>query len=134
MGRFFLILGMIMLLILGMSLVSSGDNRWMPIGPGGITVTAIAINPQAPEILYIGTDLFGIFKSIDGGATWTAASTGLNNLDIMTLAINPQTPDIVYAGTFGGGVFGSIDGGTTWTSMNTGFPSPLCVDVLALTR
>jgi hypothetical protein len=121
MKRSLFILGIIALFILGMSLASFGGNQWIGIGPEGVTVRAIVINPQTPETLYIGTVGFGVLKSIDSGATWVPANNGLINLDIMALAIDPQTPEIIYAGTEAtsltpGGVFRSIDGGTTWES------------------
>ena len=132
MKRSFLILGIIVLLVLGMSLTSFGDNQWISIGPGGVTVKAIAINPHTPETLYIGTAGFGVFKSIDGGSNWTPASTGLSNLCVMALAIDLQTPETIYVGTSGGGVFGSVDSGTSWTSISTGFPTSIGVDALAI--
>src|SRR5262249_44078347 len=47
----------------------------------------------------------GVFKSVDGGASWSALNTGLTNTSVEALAINPSAPTIVYAGTEGGGVF-----------------------------
>jgi hypothetical protein len=68
-------------------------------------VQALAINPTTPTTLYAGTGDGGVFKSTDGGATWTANSTGLTNLDVQALAINPTMPTTLYAGTDGNSVF-----------------------------
>jgi hypothetical protein len=58
-----------------------------------------------PTTLYAGTEFDGVFKSTDGGATWSAVNTGLTNTDVRALAIHPTTPATLYAGTYGGGVF-----------------------------
>jgi hypothetical protein len=116
MKRSFSILGIIALLIFGMSLASFGDNQWISIGPPGIRVKAIAINPQTPDTLYIGTAGAGVLKSIDGGATCVPANNGLTTLNIMTIAINPQSPEMVYVGTPGFGMFRSTDGAASWVN------------------
>jgi hypothetical protein len=53
---------------------------------------------------------WGVFKSVDGGTTWTIASNGLGVLYIDSLAVDPEVTNIVYAGTHGGGVYKSTDG------------------------
>ena len=65
----------------------------------------------------------GVFKSTDGGGTWSAANTGLSSSpDVNALAIDPTTPSTLYAGTNGGGVFKSTDAGGTWSAANAGLP------------
>jgi hypothetical protein len=46
-----------------------------------------------------------VFKSTDGGGTWSAVNNGLTNAYVWALAIDPQTPSTLYTGTEGGGVF-----------------------------
>jgi len=65
-----------------------------------------------------------VFKSTNGGATWSGSSTGLTNTSVNILAIDPQTPTTLYVGTNGGGVFKSTDGGAHWSDMNTGLFNP----------
>ncbi len=67
--------------------------------------------------LFAGTAGRGIFRSQDGGKTWTAGITGLTNLHISTLY---GDGDRLYAGTPGGGVFCSKDKGETWNPINLG--------------
>src|SRR5437762_1254015 len=112
------------LVLLGWLVVQSGNAnvamaRWISNGPPG-TVNAIAIDPQTPTTLYAGTLGGGVFKSSNGGGSWTAINTGLTNLALRALAIDPQTPATVYAGTDGGNVFKSTNGGGNWTSIPTG--------------
>ena len=52
-----------------------------------------------------------MFKSTNGGATWSAVNTGLTDTYVNALAIDPATPATLYAGTWGGGVFKSTNGG-----------------------
>jgi hypothetical protein len=68
-------------------------------------VTALAISRGDPRTLLAGTRAGGVFRSTDGGATWSAFSTGLTTLAITRLAFDPQDPLVAYAGTWDGGVF-----------------------------
>ncbi len=60
----------------------------------------------------------GIFKTTDGGATWSTVFAGRYCWDV---TIDPATPDTVYAGTFVDGVLRSDDAGKTWRTL-TGLP------------
>jgi photosystem II stability/assembly factor-like uncharacterized protein len=107
---------------------------WTPIFDGQPvgSIGALAVAPSAPEIIYAGTgetdireDISsgnGVYKSIDGGATWT--HSGLEDTrQISRIAIDPQNPSIVYVGALGHaygpneerGVYKSADGGMHWT-------------------
>jgi len=109
--------------------VSAGINVWTSIGPDGRTIYALAIDPATPTTLYAGTDGYGVFKSTNGGAQWSAANTGLTATDVTALAIDPVTPATLYAVTYGGGVFKSTNGGGNWSAVNIGLTA---TDVTAL--
>ncbi len=87
-------------------------------GFGGPKVLAQVLDPTRTLTLYAGTNK-GIFKSTDGGSTWTPANTGLTASGILALAVDLQTPATVYAGT-DGGVFKSTNGAASWTAASTG--------------
>src|SRR6185295_8550620 len=77
----------------------------------------------------IGTG--AIFKSTDGGASWSEALRA--NDAVTSVVIDPQTPATLYAGAGFGGVVKSTDGGTIWRPSNVGLPFPSDDDfVLAL--
>jgi hypothetical protein len=121
-------------MLAGPGVALGGLNMWTTNGPVGGGVTSLAIVPGTPATLYAGTcatPANGVFKSIDGGATWTAANNGLSNLCVVALAIAP-TPTTLYAGTVpncdiygtctGGDVYRSTDSGGSWSALNS-FPS-----------
>jgi hypothetical protein len=91
---------------------TDAGSTWTPRNaglPSGL-VTALVIDPSAPNVLYAGVDGGGIFKTTDAAATWVPANNGLTNLDVYALAIDPATPSTLYAGAEAGGVFRSLDG------------------------
>ncbi|MBO9362486.1 MAG: hypothetical protein J7452_09815, partial [Thermoflexus sp.] len=92
-------------------------------------VSALAIDPRNSNTLYAGTLGGGVFKSTDGGGSWSAFNDGLTHLFVYALAIDPANPDTLYAGTWGGGVFKSTDGGGSWSAFNDGLTH---LDVRAL--
>jgi hypothetical protein len=79
----------------------------------------VVADPVTSGTLYAGT-WAGVLKSIDGGASWSAAGIGLPTAtSVNALAIDPTTPTTLYAGTVVG-VFESVDGGATWAPLNAG--------------
>jgi hypothetical protein len=57
------------------------------------------MDPSNPQVLYVGTDSGGVFKSTNGGESWVAK--GLTGPEVGSLAIDPSNPQVVYAGTWG---------------------------------
>ncbi len=108
-------------------------RTWNPIfddAPTG-SVGDLAVSPSHPNVIYVGTgeglhrpDLAvgdGIFKSIDGGATWQ--HVGLADVQqVGRLIVHPTDPDIVFVAGLGHpygpneerGVFRTVNGGETW--------------------
>jgi hypothetical protein len=102
---------------------SAGVNRWTTNGPQGLPVSAIVISPSAPATLYAGARGGGVFKSTNGGQSWTAVNDGLTDIFIDALAIDPSEPATLYAGG-SSGLFKSTNGGQSWTTINAGLISP----------
>jgi len=90
------------------------------------------VHPQNRDTAWAGTLGKGIFKTSDGGSRWTAASTGLGDLNVEALAVDPTRPDVLYAGTGSKGVYKSRDGGATWAASNSGMKATEEVKALAV--
>ena len=90
---------------------------------------ALALDSRAPRSIYAADSARGVFKSLDGGARWRAANTGLSLSTVFSLAVDPQRPETVYAGTSGLGLFKSSNRGAHWQSLPSG---PRLVDGIAL--
>jgi photosystem II stability/assembly factor-like uncharacterized protein len=122
----------IALTIFATSTVLAGTNVWTSIGPYGGSPRALAIDPQNPDTAYAGTG-GGMFKTTNGGASWTEASSGLPAGYVThSLVIDPQNPNTVYAGGDCGnyvfcGVFKSTDGGIRWNPINLGLDGTVIV-------
>ena len=91
----------------------AGVNVWTPIGPDGGNVFALTAAAQQAGVLYAGTS-GGVFKSADGGASWSWSSRGLPG-GVVSLAVAPSNNMVLYAGTFND-LFLSRDGGATWST------------------
>jgi photosystem II stability/assembly factor-like uncharacterized protein len=73
-----------------------------------------------------------VFKSVDQGRSWRAASLGRGASEVHALVISPQDPQVLYAGTLGAGVFVSTDAGATWTQSSRGLGEHKHVEVEAV--
>lgn len=97
-------------------------SAWAPVGPEGGWISAFAADLAHPGTVWAATRGGGVFKSIDSGDYWTAASQGLGQLDVTAIAVDPGDSQRLFAGTASRGVFRSADGGATWLPVNAGLP------------
>jgi photosystem II stability/assembly factor-like uncharacterized protein len=111
-----------------------GGGNWAAIGPWGLSeVRSIVVDPQSPATVYALGQFVGtapVFRSTDGGATWTALTNGLPPCcGVRGLAIDRQNSANLFTGS-ASGVFKSVDGGATWTrsGLETMFVNSLAVD------
>jgi hypothetical protein len=99
--------------------ISSGGNaRFADTG----RVRAVAVDPNDPNVIYVGAATGGVWKSINGGATWTPIGDRTCSLASSSIAIDPVDPRIVYVGTGelhgqGCGLLRTTDGGQTWQTL-----------------
>jgi FG-GAP-like repeat len=115
------------------------STTWTPIGPAPLATTAppnsnsnvsgrltgIAAHPTNANVLYVAAAGGGVWKTTDGGATWTPLTDGQSTLSMGAIAIAPSNSSVIYAGTgeannsadsnYGRGILTSTDGGATWT-------------------
>ena len=92
-------------------------------GPTGGSIHVLTIDPTNSQTIYAGTEFGGLYKSTNGGSSWTAVNSGLTNLIIYSIAVDPTNSQTIYAGTQFGGVFKSTNGGSSWTAVNSGLTS-----------
>src|SRR5262245_60201295 len=115
-------------LLAALAPASAPAAAWQSVGPDGGVVRFIAPSSSDASVVYAGIANGGIYRSADGGVTWSGASTGLANLDVLSLAVSPSDPQRVLAGTPTGG-FLSVNGGSSWSGIET-LPGPMISDVL----
>jgi photosystem II stability/assembly factor-like uncharacterized protein len=124
---------------------TDGGKTWQHMGLKDTErISAIAINPQNTDIVYIGAlghafgpnEERGVFMTTDGGKTWTKTLYIDNQHGVADLEIDSTNPNILYAGMWSferkpwthrsgsekGGVYKSIDGGRTWNKLTNGLP------------
>ncbi|HET9225679.1 MAG TPA: hypothetical protein VFR31_03370 [Thermoanaerobaculia bacterium] len=133
----------------GLSYVQEEERlgAWFPLGPGNVggRTRALIVDPRKPDTLFAGGVAGGVWKSTDGGLSWTALDDLVANLAIGSLAMDPANSKIVYAGTGegyfnedavrGAGIFKTTDGGLTWTQLrSTDNPDFHYVNDIAISR
>ena len=92
--------------------------------PGIGRINCIAFHPSNSSILYAGAPSGGMWKTTNGGTSWTNLCDGLPAIGVSGIAIHPTNPDIIYILTGDGdggdtksiGVLKSTNGGITWVT------------------
>jgi photosystem II stability/assembly factor-like uncharacterized protein len=100
--------------------------RWRNIGPdrGGRSIAASGVKGR-PREAYFGATGGGLWKTTDGGDTWTPVTDGqITSASVGAVAVSESHPDVVYIGTGesairgnimpGDGIYKSTDAGKTW--------------------
>uniref|UniRef100_Q01W23 IPT/TIG domain-containing protein n=1 Tax=Solibacter usitatus (strain Ellin6076) TaxID=234267 RepID=Q01W23_SOLUE len=107
-------------MLVRIDLASASASRLFPANLPPIGVAAAA--PADPSILFAASGS-QIWKSSDGGSTWSMISQFAGGVSVSGLAVDPTKSTTVYAGTPTVGINRSIDGGATWTAINNGITS-----------
>lgn len=124
-----------------------GGTTWTHLGlRDGQQIPAILVDPRDPKTLLVGVlghpygpnEERGVFRSTNGGETFTKVLYKDENTGAIALAGDPRNPDVVYAalwesregpwenGLFkgpGSGLWKSLDGGKSWKPIGKGFPA-----------
>lgn len=99
------------------------------IGPAIMSgrISDIAIHPKRRDTWYVAVGSGGVWKTENGGTTWTPVFDAQGSYSIGCLTLDPSNPDIVWVGTgenvsgrhvgIGDGVYKSLNGGRTWTNV-----------------
>lgn len=127
-----------------------GGKTWTHAGlERTLTIGRIRVHPTNPDVVYVAAlgDPYGrnpergVFKTTDGGKTWTRTLFRDDTTGAVDLAMDPKNPDVLYAGLWevsrtphslssggpGSGLFKTTDGGVHWVelSRNPGLPKPI---------
>jgi photosystem II stability/assembly factor-like uncharacterized protein len=134
----------------GVYKTTDGGRTWMHVGlEKTLAISRVRVHPTNPDIVFVAalgnpygaTPDRGVYKSVDGGKTWTRSLFRDEKTGAVDLVIDPQNSEILYAGMWevfrtphslssggpGSGLFKTTDGGATWTELtkNAGLPKPL---------
>lgn len=139
----------------GGSLAYDGDGIYVSADAGATwenkglqevgSIGKVIIHPNDPDIIYVGAmgPLFkndtnrGVYKTTDGGDSWSQVLFVADNAGVVDMSIHPTNPDIIYAASwqrertpenriYGGensNIYKSTDGGITWAILDSGLPS-----------
>jgi photosystem II stability/assembly factor-like uncharacterized protein len=103
--------------------------RARSIGPAAMSgrVASVDAVESNPDVIYVGTATGGVWKSVNGGLSWTPIFDDQPVHSVGAVAVFQANPDVVWVGTgegnprnsvsIGNGVYRSLDGGKTWTHL-----------------
>ncbi len=83
--------------------------------------SCIAVDPQRPETIFVGTASSGALVSHDGGKSWQRVSGVPSEAPINTIARDLQRPNYIYVGTKQS-FYMSLDGGANWSRRGGNLP------------
>jgi photosystem II stability/assembly factor-like uncharacterized protein len=105
----------------------------------------IQVHPEDPDVAYVAaqgtlwapSDSRGVYKTTDGGETWTKVLFIDAHTGVVDMVMHPENPDVLYAAAYqrlrrtwgfngggpGSGIYKTTDGGATWTELTNGIPA-----------
>lgn len=123
-----------------LAITENGGKNWKQVASVGDDRKgwhAIAFAASDSNVAYAGTAGYfsagtfdtaepglGIYRSMDGGGSWSPANDGLTqDAHVSSLAVDPTDPRVVYAATANHGLVKTGDGGQSWSAVQGGWPS-----------
>ena len=106
-----------------------GALRARSIGPAMTSgrIGALAVNPNNPAIIFVGSASSGLWKSTTGGASWQPVFDKEGSYSIGWITLDPRNPSVIWVGTgennsqrsvaYGDGVYKSEDNGRSWKNV-----------------
>ena len=122
-----------------------GGSSWQNMGlKRSLHIGRIIVHPTNANVVWVAAEgpLWGpggdrgVYKTIDGGATWDLVLEIDENTGVVDMVADPRDPDVIYAASYqrrrhtwtlinggpGSGIHKTTDGGTTWTELTKGLP------------
>ena len=130
----------------GMYKSTDAAKTWQRVGlEDSQHIARIVIHPTNPNIVWVAAlgHLFspnaerGVFKTTDGGKTWTKVLYRTEDTGAIDLIVDPRDPNVLYAALYQGmrhpwhlddggpesGIYKTTDGGANWTKLASGLPT-----------
>jgi photosystem II stability/assembly factor-like uncharacterized protein len=103
----------------GFWMSTDGGRSWRMTTKRYLEINSIAVHPDAPDRVFIGTNNYGVLVSNDAGRTFTPSNENFTSRFTFTVTPDIENPSRLYAttkntATSGGFIFISDDGGATW--------------------
>ena len=106
--------------------------RWVP-GNGGLALHTIVLDPADNRRMYVAISSGGVYRTTDGGTTWTAQNRGIRAVFmpdkypefgqcVHKIAMHPARPERLFLQNHWG-LYRSDNGGENWTDIANGVPS-----------
>uniref|UniRef100_A0A832I0R7 T9SS type A sorting domain-containing protein n=1 Tax=Eiseniibacteriota bacterium TaxID=2212470 RepID=A0A832I0R7_UNCEI len=131
----------------GLWRTTDGGATWSYLGLAETRrIARVAYDPQNPDRIFVAAmggqfstgPHRGLYRSEDGGATWSKVLFVNDSTGVCDVVLNPAHPETMYCATWerirrpsyrraygpGSGVWKSVDGGTSWTRLSGGLPAP----------
>lgn len=139
----------------GVFKTTDGGKTWQNVGlTDSHHIGRVLVDPRDPQTvtvaavghLYTENSERGIYRTTDGGKSWTRALFVNDRTGAIDLARDPKNPDVLYAATWerarsaanflesgpGSGIWKSVDSGKTWKRLSEGFPAGATVGRIGL--
>ena len=123
-----------------------GGESWRHLGLVETRhIGKVEVHPSNPDVVYVAAvgNLWapsserGVFKSTDGGQTWSKVLYVDDHTGAVDMVMDPSNPDILYAATYqrlrrawgfnggglGSGIYMTMDGGANWRELTNGIPA-----------
>lgn len=124
--------------------LEAGGETWSALGPLGMTMlnwtmgkvtgrvseSGLGVDPDNENVIYLGAASGGVWKTINGGTSWTPVFDAVGTQSIGSVAVDPADSNVVWVGTgehgsscakyMGMGAFRSTDAGATFQARNGG--------------
>ncbi|MFB6232047.1 MAG: hypothetical protein ABEL04_12925, partial [Salinibacter sp.] len=124
---------------------TDGGQTWTHLGLEDTRhIGRIKVHPKDPDVAYVAalgnlwapSDARGVYKTTDGGETWTKVLFVNEHTGVVDLAMHPDDPDVLYAAAYqrlrrtwgfngggpGSGIYKTTDGGDSWSELTNGIP------------
>ena len=119
------------------NLTKTSFGNWTIVSPSQFNISEplngrlneIEFHPTNSDIIYVGATFGGVWKTTNGGTSWTPLTDGLPSIGVSDIAVHPTNPNTIYLLTGDGngrqiptiGILKSSDGGQTWQNTDVSF-------------